>query len=151
MSSLLIFHLYSSQLLKVSTAQSFSSHRTSSQLILALLPVTKLLLPVRKSLHTKINAQRSFYAQKLETRIHLRIKPLHKESTCTCEAFTHRSFYTEKYLHTAFFLHTASWYTQKPCTPRTFLHTGNSYTEKLLHREASRRSKLLHRHSFKDR
>ena len=58
-SSLLICHLSSSQLLNLSTVQPCSSHRSSSQFILALLHVTKLLLPQRSLLHTKIIARRT--------------------------------------------------------------------------------------------
>ena len=58
-SSLLICHLSSSQLLNLSTVQPCSSHRSSSQFILALLHVTKLLLPERSLLHTKIIARRT--------------------------------------------------------------------------------------------
>ena len=105
-SSLLICHLSSCPLLNLSTVQPFSSHRSSSQLILALLHVTKLLLPERSLLHTKINAQRSFCTQKLETQMRLhrqacthtqactRRKLLHMRSVYTQHAFTQRSFCT---------------------------------------------------------
>ena len=63
-----------------------------------------------------------------------------KHSQTAREAFTQRSFYTEKFLHRSF-------YTQK------LLHRKGVYTQKLLHREAFihrsfYRQKLLHRASF---
>ena len=171
-SSLLICHLSSSQLLNLSTAQPFSSHRSSPQLILALLHVTKLvLLPERSLLHTKVNGQRSFCTQKFEIQVRLHGKAfthrklLHMRSLYTQHAFTQRSFTHSN------FLHTASWYTQKVFTQRAFthsrlLHTAHFYTkflhtafftqksfctQQLLHRESSTRSKLLHRQAFRDR
>ena len=101
-SSLLICHLSSCPLLNLSTVQPFSSHRSSSQLILALLHVTKLLLPERSLLHTKINAQRSFCTQKLETQVRL-----HRQ------ACTHTSLYTLKASAHDKRLHTACFYTEK--------------------------------------
>ena len=101
-SSLLICHLSSCPLLNLSTVQPFSSHRSSSQLILALLHVTKLLLPERSLLHTKINAQRSFCTQKLETQVRL-----HRQ------ACTHTSLYTLKASAHDQRLHTACFYTEK--------------------------------------
>ena len=82
-------HLISSHLFYVfsnsqpeHTAQPFTSHQSSSQLIVVLLDVTKYLVPGRHLLHTKIN-ERIFFAQKLETQMHLHRKILHKESICT--------------------------------------------------------------------
>ena len=155
-SSLLICHLSSSQLLNLSTAQPFSSHRSSPQLILALLHVTKLvLLPERSLLHTKVNGQRSFCTQKFEIQVRLHGKAfthrklLHMRSLYTQHAFTQRSFTHSN------FLHTASWYTQKVFTQRAFthsrlLHTAHFYT-KFLHTAFFYTEKLLHTAAFTQR
>ena len=168
-SSLLTCHLSSSQLLNLSTAQPFSSHRSSPQLILALLHVTKLvLLPERSLLHTKVNGQRSFCTQKFETQMRLHGKAfthrklLHMRSVYTQHAFTHTQhfFYTQpagthrKLLHKEL-LHTAGFYTQHTFTQSFYTQhffTQKSFcTQQLLHRESSTRSKLLHRQAFRDR
>ena len=80
-----IFHLSSSQLLNPSTAQSFSSHRSSSQLILALLHITRNFY-TEKLLHTE-----NFYTQ----RAFAHCKLLHKRNVFTQEVFKHKFQHTE--------------------------------------------------------
>ena len=68
------------------------------------------------------------------------------------EAFTQRSFYTEKLLHTARFytqtlLHTED-FTQRSFYTQKLLHRASFPTEKLLHRASFVTEKLLHTEAF---
>ena len=103
-------------------------------------------------------------------------KPLHKESFCTWEAFTHSTLLHRYFFDTQQFstqqagthrkrsrrelLHTESFYTQQNFTRSNLLHREtfhptSFYTQKLLHKahvclhiEAFTHSKLLHRKAF---
>ena len=137
-----------SPLLNLSTAQLFSSHRNSSQLILFLLPVTKLLLPSRSLLHTKFMRRGALCTETLNTDAFTQKASAHKEHL-------HMSIvYTQ---HTVAQRSTAIWYIQKTFTHRNLLHTARFYTQQSsLKRHFFKQKVFTHRnfntqHSFPQR
>ena len=88
-------------------------------------------------------------------------KPLHKESFCTWEAFTHSTllkFYTDIFLTRSNFLHSKlvhtesvhaeSFYTQKAFTHSRILHAAIFYTEKLFTQQAFTHRSFYTKHTF---